>query len=92
MFLDQSCCATYGRGYAALWEADALLSFPFSVSFNKRVKTGLTLVDKTLTSHLREAVEPLNAEAINSICSYIFVCQCVSTYIDYRFTGVPESK
>ena len=34
-----------------------LFIFPFSGSFNERVK------NKTLIAHLREAVEPLNAES-----------------------------
>ena len=37
--------------------------FPLSGSFNQRVKT------KTLVAHLREAVESLNAETINTLVS-----------------------
>ena len=41
---------------------------PFSVSFNKRIKSDFslkTLIGKTIIAPLREAVEPLNAEATN---------------------------
>ena len=74
--------------------------FPFSVSFNKRVKTRLSL--KTLIVHLREAMEPLNAEAINNKCLRYTFCivhvHCANTgrgKIEAHkswFMGIPEKR